>query len=72
LVAASGVAGYGNGESIHVHRSGDLYICGDEKTDAVPGVGLMAPRVGLVAQVQANLVMEILLGAEGRHAGASR
>ncbi|MCK4548105.1 MAG: sulfur carrier protein ThiS adenylyltransferase ThiF [Candidatus Eisenbacteria sp.] len=61
VVAASGVAGYGENEAIHTHRSGNLIICGDEKTAAAPGMGLMAPRVGVVAHLQANLVMEILL-----------
>jgi sulfur carrier protein ThiS adenylyltransferase len=62
IVAASGVAGYGGNEAIHTRRSGRLIICGDEETEAAPGMGLMAPRVGVVAHLQANLVMEILLG----------
>jgi len=65
IVAASGVAGYGENNAIHTRRSGRLFICGDEKTEARPGVGLMAPRVGAVAHLQANQVMEILLAAAG-------
>ncbi len=63
IVAASGVAGYGDNDALHTRRSGRLFICGDEKTEAAPGMGLMAPRVGAVAHLQANQVMEILLGA---------
>jgi len=37
---------------------------GDQKTEARPGVGLMAPRVGIAAHHQANLVLRILLGEE--------
>jgi sulfur carrier protein ThiS adenylyltransferase len=61
VVAASGVAGYGANETLHTRRSGNLFICGDETTEAAPGTGLMAPRVGIAAHMQANQVMEILL-----------
>ena len=61
LVSGVGMAGYGENESLHTRQIGQLYICGDEKTEAEPGQGLMAPRVGVVANMQANQVMEILL-----------
>ena len=65
LVAASGMAGYGPGESIGVRKMGDrIYIVGDLETDLAPGCGLMAPRVGIAAHMQANLVLRILLGEE--------
>lgn len=61
IVCGSGMAGYGDNASLHTRQIGHLYICGDEKTEARPGQGLMAPRVGIVANMQANQVMEILL-----------
>ncbi|GAK57821.1 putative molybdopterin/thiamine biosynthesis protein [Candidatus Vecturithrix granuli] len=61
IVCGSGIAGYGDNASLHTRQIGYLYICGDEKTEARPGQGLMAPRVGIVANMQANQVMEILL-----------
>ena len=65
LVAASGMAGHASGENIGVRKMGrDIYIVGDLKTAAQPGCGLMAPRVGIVAHMQANLVLRILLGEE--------
>ncbi|MBN2685459.1 MAG: sulfur carrier protein ThiS adenylyltransferase ThiF [Pontiellaceae bacterium] len=65
IVAASGVAGYGGGEGIGVRKMGrQIYIVGDLETGAVPGCGLMAPRVGIAAHMQANLVLRILLGEE--------
>ena len=65
LVAASGMAGYGPGESIGVRKMGDrIYVVGDLETDLAPGCGLMAPRVGIAAHMQANLVLRILLGEE--------
>jgi sulfur carrier protein ThiS adenylyltransferase len=65
IVAASGVAGYGDNNEIRTVRfSSKIFIVGDQKTAAQPGVGLMAPRVGIVAHHQANTVLRILLGEE--------
>jgi sulfur carrier protein ThiS adenylyltransferase len=65
LVAASGVAGFGDNNEIQTVRfSSRIFIVGDQKTAAQPGVGLMAPRVGIAAHHQANMVLRILLGEE--------
>jgi sulfur carrier protein ThiS adenylyltransferase len=65
IVAASGVAGYGDNNEIKTVRfSSTIFIVGDQKTAAQPGIGLMAPRVGIVAHHQANTVLRILLGEE--------
>ncbi len=65
MVAASGLAGYGSGDTIGVRKMGDrIYIVGDLETGAVPGCGLMAPRVGIAAHMQANVVLRLLLGEE--------
>jgi len=65
IVAASGVAGYGDSNEIKTVRfSSKIFIVGDQKTAAQPGVGLMAPRVGIAAHHQANAVLRILLGEE--------
>ena len=65
VIAASGLAGHGPSENIGVHRvSPRLFVVGDLQTEAQPGVGLMAPRVGVAAHVQANLVLRLLLGEE--------
>ncbi len=63
IVAASGLAGHGSGETIGVRKMGDrIYIVGDLETGAAPGCGLMAPRVGIAAHMQANVVLRLLLG----------
>lgn len=63
LVAASGMAGYGDGNEIHTRRvASRFYLCGDEKTEAAAGRGLMAPRVALCAAHQANMVLRLILG----------
>jgi len=65
IVAASGVAGYGDNNEIQTVRfSSKIFIVGDQKTAAKPGTGLMAPRVGIAAHHQANTVLRILLGEE--------
>jgi len=65
IVAASGVAGYGDNNKIKTIRfSSKIFIVGDQETAAQPGMGLMAPRVGIAAHHQANTVLRILLGEE--------
>ncbi len=73
VVAASGLAGYGPADEIRTHRLGPrLLVVGDLETAAAPGTGLMAPRVGVAAHAQANLVLRIVLGEENGSAGESR
>jgi sulfur carrier protein ThiS adenylyltransferase len=65
LVAGSGMAGFGPANSVTTRRTiGNLYLCGDGETAAAPGVGLMAPRVGVAAHHQANAVLRLLLGED--------
>lgn len=59
IVAASGLAGYGKTEDLTVRRVGRMIVCGDGQSDAAQG--LCASRVGIVAQMQANTAVEILL-----------
>jgi sulfur carrier protein ThiS adenylyltransferase len=66
IVAASGLAGYGGNAKIRSRRLGNLYICGDESSQCPPGISPMAPRVALVAALQANLVVELLIKMKGR------
>lgn len=61
-IAASGMAGYGDNDSIISRKINDkLYIVGDFINEARPGNGLMAPRVMIAAAKEANLAVEILL-----------
>ncbi len=63
LVTASGLAGYGPSNRIRTRRVlPNLYLVGDEESEARPGMGLMAPRVGIAASHQANAVLRLLLG----------
>jgi sulfur carrier protein ThiS adenylyltransferase len=65
VVAASGLAGYGGNKRIHARRLGNLYVCGDESSQCPRGISPMAPRVALVAAMQANLVVELLVKMRG-------
>jgi sulfur carrier protein ThiS adenylyltransferase len=65
VVAASGLAGYGSNNSIATRKvSRRLYLIGDTVSEAGPGNGLMAPRVGIAASHQANQVVRIILGED--------
>ena len=62
VVAASGLAGTGDGNCIRVRRvSARLWLVGDGESAATFGRGLMAPRVFIAAGQQANTVVRILL-----------
>ena len=62
LVAASGLAGWGKSEEIKYRKIDDtLYICGDELSEVSDNFPPMAPRVGMVANMQANVVIELLM-----------
>ena len=62
LVVGSGMAGWGNNESIKCRKIDDfLYVCGDESTEVSDEMPPMAPRVGIVSNLQANVVIDILM-----------
>jgi sulfur carrier protein ThiS adenylyltransferase len=64
IVAASGVAGYGRSDRIKTKKLGDLHICIDEKAFSSDIDILIAPRVALIANWQANTAIEIILGED--------
>ncbi len=61
LVMGVGLAGYGNSNAFGVKKTGNLYICGDGETETSEDLPPLGPRVGIVSNMQANQVMEILL-----------
>lgn len=63
LVVGSGMAGWGASNSIKTKMvCNNLFVCGDEISEISEDKPPLAPRVGIVANMQANLVLEILLG----------
>jgi len=62
LVIGSGMAGWGNSDAIRYRKIDDfLFVCGDESSEATDQLPVLAPRVGMVANMQANVVLDILL-----------
>jgi sulfur carrier protein ThiS adenylyltransferase len=66
IIAASGLAGFGGNAKIRQRKLGSLYICGDEASACDVCTAPMAPRIAVVAAMQANLAVELLVK---RHAG---
>ncbi|EAL1514702.1 thiamine biosynthesis protein ThiF [Campylobacter jejuni] len=65
LICASGLAGYGDSNSIQTRKiAKNFYVCGDLVNGAKLGNGLMAPRVNICAGHQSNLVLELLANKE--------
>ncbi len=52
IICGNGLSGAGDTESLHVLKMGPITLCGDGRTDMT--IGLSAPRVAIVAAMQAN------------------
>lgn len=62
VILGSGLAGYGkNNELREKVFSSTIIVCGDGKTETCDDLPPMAPRVGIVANMQANAAIEILM-----------
>jgi len=62
LVVGSGMAGWGMNDLIKTEQHGNLYLIGDQWHEIDEDKPPIGPRVGIVANMQANQVLEILLG----------
>lgn len=62
MVSATGMAGYGDSNLIQTKKWNDrFYLCGDQ-VNGIENVGsLMAPRVGICACHEANMIIQLLL-----------
>ena len=64
IVSGSGMAGYLSANMITTRRVFErLYLCGDGVTDMADANGLMAPRVAVCANHEANMALRLILGA---------
>jgi sulfur carrier protein ThiS adenylyltransferase len=59
VVCASGLSGLGGTKMLDVRHSGNVTLIGDETTDM--SMGLIASRVAMAANMQANEAIEILI-----------
>jgi sulfur carrier protein ThiS adenylyltransferase len=65
LIIGSGMAGWGKNNSIKTEKTGEnLYVCGDGISEIADDFPPLAPRVGIVAYMQANTALSILLNDE--------
>jgi len=62
IVIGMGMAGWGSNNLIKTEILETMYICGDQETEISPDCPPIGPRVGIVANMQANQVLELLLG----------
>ncbi|TXT50022.1 MAG: sulfur carrier protein ThiS adenylyltransferase [Spirochaetes bacterium] len=62
LVAASGLAGIGDFNGLKMLKHGNLVICGDFRQEVSESLPPVAPRVSIVANMEADAALEILLG----------
>jgi sulfur carrier protein ThiS adenylyltransferase len=62
VVVGSGMAGWGKTNDISSRKIDDtLFVCGDEYSEVSDNLPPIAPRVGIVANMQANIVVELLM-----------
>jgi len=64
IISGVGLAGFGNNNALRTSKFGNLYICGDNISEVSDVNPPLAPRVGIVANMQANQVLELLLRTE--------
>ncbi len=65
LVMGNGIAGFGNNNTLRTVKTDNIYICGDFENETDKNRPPLAPRVGIVANMQANQVLELLLMKSG-------
>jgi sulfur carrier protein ThiS adenylyltransferase len=62
LIMGSGMAGWGKKDLLRTRKIDDLlYVCGDEISEISDELPPLAPRVTIVAAMQADMVVEILM-----------
>ena len=64
LVTGSGMGGWGKSVEIQCKQLGNVVLCGDFETEANESNPPLAPRVGIVANMQANEALRVLLDGE--------
>jgi sulfur carrier protein ThiS adenylyltransferase len=62
IVSGVGLAGWGKNDTFKTQNFGRLIVCGDMETEVSDELPPLAPRVAIVANMEANAVLEILLG----------
>jgi sulfur carrier protein ThiS adenylyltransferase len=61
IISGVGLAGYGSTDRFKKITSGKLIVCGDMETEVSDDLPPIAPRVAIVANMQADAVIELLI-----------
>jgi len=67
VVVGTGMAGWGENNRLKTVVYDNLYVCGDQQTENSLDCPPIGPRVAIVANMQANMVLELLLGKMDTH-----
>jgi sulfur carrier protein ThiS adenylyltransferase len=59
IVCGNGLSSFGKSEDLKVTKIGNIYFCGDGKTDMT--MGLCSARVAIASNMEANTAIEILV-----------
>jgi sulfur carrier protein ThiS adenylyltransferase len=62
IISGMGLAGWGENNMLKTRFYDKLIVCGDGEIEISEALPPLAPRVGIVAHMQANMALEILLG----------
>jgi hypothetical protein len=61
IIVGSGIGGIGDNNKLRETASGNLFLIGDGVADVENGFMPLAPRVGAIANMQANLALQLLV-----------
>jgi len=62
LIVGNGMAGFGKFELLNrIKWTNNIYVCGDSQSEIDFDLPPLAPRVGIVANMQADLALELLI-----------
>ncbi|MBE0661664.1 MAG: sulfur carrier protein ThiS adenylyltransferase ThiF [Bacteroidales bacterium] len=62
IISGMGLAGWGDNNLLKTAFHDKLIVCGDGEIEISETLPPLAPRVGIVAHMQANMALELLLG----------
>jgi sulfur carrier protein ThiS adenylyltransferase len=64
IVSGVGLAGYGNCDRFKKMESGKLIVCGDMETEVSEEMPPLAPGVAIVANMEADAVIQLIMNSE--------
>ena len=64
IIIASGIYGYGDFSKLRIKVVDKIYICGDQESEIENDYSPLSPKVGIVSNMQSDLVLKILMDEE--------